>query len=125
MFLIKVNKSLFLFYILIFFVSHALNFFTLKNMNNIYLDQQKRYNDLANKLEDDISLEIENTNEEIYSLEQTYDSNFHADVDQLKKRGDRVLLSMTQSSVERYNFYLKKRDSCASEIRNLIDLILV
>ncbi len=94
-------------------------------MNNIYLDQQKRYNDLANKLEDDISLEIENTNEEIYSLEQTYDSNFHADVDQLKKRGDRVLLSMTQSSVERYNFYLKKRDSCASEIRNLIDLILV
>lgn len=124
MFVIHFDKYLFMLYLFVLNTSWTLNFFIIKNLNLRYLEQQERYNDLVNKLSDSILIEIENTNDEINNLENTYISNFKADVDQLQKRGERILINMNQASEERYNFYLNKRDYCSNEIKKLIDSIL-
>ncbi|BCL65804.1 hypothetical protein IOLA_172 [uncultured bacterium] len=119
-------KFSFLFlYLLIFIAAWILNFYALRNLQIKYIEQQEKYKELSDKLSENISAEIENTNEEILNLEQTFISNFEADVDQLQKRGDRILLNMDQSSIERYNFYLDKRNKCISSIRQLIDKIIL
>ena len=89
------------------------------------MEQQNKYNELANKLSERIAVETENTNEEIANIEQTYISNFETDVDQLTKRGERILLNMHQASLDKHNFYINKRENCIELVRNLIDEILL
>lgn len=125
MFTIHFSFPILSLYLFIFMSSWILNFYSLRNLKIKYIEQQEKYKELSDKLSENISSEIENTNEEILNLEQTFISNFEADIDQLKKRGDRILLNMEQSSMERYNFYLEKRNKCVSSIRQLIDKIIL
>lgn len=125
MFSICFNKYLFSLYLFVFSTSFVLNFYTIKNLNIRYLEQQNKYNELANKLSERIAVETENTNEEIANIEQTYISNFETDVDQLTKRGERILLNMHQASLDKHNFYINKRENCIELVRNLIDEILL
>lgn len=124
MFLIYFNKFLFILYLFVFLTSCILNFYTIKNLNIRYIEQQNKYSELASKLSENISIEIENTHEEITNIEQTYISNFSTDVDQLTKRGERILLNMHQASLDKYNFYISKRENCIELVKNLIDSIL-